>query len=416
MDISFKKILRTISRLTIGLVFLFSGFVKAVDPLGSKYKLDDYFMAFGLEWLVPLSLVLSIVMSTIEFSIGFFLISNLYTRIASIFSMLLMLFFTVLTFILALTNPVTDCGCFGEALKLTNWQTFYKNLILIFPAIHIFIERKKFISRTNKTTTVIISLSTVLTITYISVYSLNNLPLIDYRPYRVGQNIELNAIEQPQGAPRAQFATTLVYEKDGAQQIFTLDNLPDSTWNWVETVNKEIGGGYTPPAQNFIVTDRDGTNFTNILLNKNTLVLITNVLNLNNLTEVQINRYQQIATQLQANGLYFAMLTSSDLHSINSFQSTYSPQFDILSIDPIVLKTIVRSEGGFLLTYKGTILQKWSHDNFIDIKQLSEYQLIKESQKTGKSSPAIETALYITLFLFIALFIELFSVNLSKQH
>ncbi len=409
------NILRNFSRLLTGLLFLFSGFVKAVDPMGSSFKFDDYFVAFGIEWLTPYSLLFGIILSTVEFSVGFCLISNLYSKISSIIAFVFMLFFTGLTFILALTNPVTDCGCFGDAVVLTNWQTFFKNLIIIVPTTYIFIERKKFNSRFNNNWQTIMALSIIVTIIFISLYSLNNLPLVDYRPYRVGQNLVLNSKEHPNGAPMAQFETTLIYKKDGKEKKFELTNLPDSTWEWSETINKLVGGGYVPPIHNFSLTDEDGSDYTNILLNRNEMVLMANVLDLSKLTHRQIERYNEISVQCLSNDIYFTMLTSTDQRVIEDYKNQHNPTFKIFTVDPITLKTIVRSDGGFMLTYKGTILKKWHCDKFPDALSISEYLMIKEAQQSGTPRPMQLTAFYITIFLFIALLFELFGLNLKNR-
>ena len=299
-----RKLIRNISRLLIGLLFLFSGFTKAVDPMGSKFKFDDYFVAFGMEWLIPFSLVLGIILSTVEFSVGFCLVSNLYSKICSIIAFIFMLFFTGLTFILALTNPVTDCGCFGDAVVLTNWQTFYKNLIFLVPTIIIFIERKKFVSRFNNKWQIALASFILVTIVSISIYSLNNLPIVDYRPYRVGQNLLLNSKEHPNGAPSAEFETTLIYRKDGVEKTFDLYNLPDSTWEWVDTNNKLVKEGYVPPVNNFSLTDDYGMDNTNTLFNRNEMVLMANVLDLSKLSQEEIERYNEISVQCLSNDIY----------------------------------------------------------------------------------------------------------------
>lgn len=410
-----SKLIRNISRYLIGLLFLFSGFTKAVDPMGSKFKFDDYFVAFGMEWLIPLSLVLGIILSTIEFSIGFCLISNLYSKICSIIALIFMLFFTGLTFILALTNPVTDCGCFGDAVILTNWQTFYKNLIFLVPTIIIFIERKKFVGRFDNRWQIALTSFIVVTIVSISIYSLNSLPIVDYRPYRVGQNLLLNSKEHPNGAPSAEFETTLIYRKDGVEKIFDLNNLPDSTWEWVETNNKLVKEGYVPPVSNFSLTDEYGIDNTSILLNRNEMVLMANVLDLSKLTQEEIERYNEISVQCLSNDIYFTMLTSTDQGFIEDYKNQYLPTYKMFTIDPITLKTIVRSDGGFMLTYKGTVLKKWHRDKFPDVLSLNEYLMIKEAQQSGSPRPMQLTAFYLLIFLSIALLFELFGLNLKSR-
>ena len=138
------KNLRLISRVIVGLIFMFSGFVKGVDPLGSAYKYHDYFVAFHLDFLSPFVLYLGILLCVLEFMIGLALVTGVKMRLATILVTIFMVFFTILTFILALTNPVSDCGCFGDALILTNWETFFKNIIIMIFVIIIIVGRKKF--------------------------------------------------------------------------------------------------------------------------------------------------------------------------------------------------------------------------------------------------------------------------------
>jgi uncharacterized membrane protein YphA (DoxX/SURF4 family) len=409
------KTLRNISRIAIGLVFLFSGFVKAVDPMGSKFKFDDYFMAFGMEWLIPFSLVFGILLSTLEFVTGFCLISNLFTKFFSWVTLLFMLFFTVLTYILALTNPVTDCGCFGDAILLTNWETFYKNLFFMLPTIILFLERKKFQGRFGVLGSGFQTAFIALVTLYISFYSLNNLPLVDYRPYRVGQNLVLNAKEHPSGAPQAKFETNLLYEKNGERKMFELANLPDSTWQWVETLNHQISEGYVPPVKNLYLTDIQGTNYTDFIFRRDEQVLISVVLDMSKLTQEQITMYNEISVQCLTNEIYFVLLTSTNQDFIMRFREQHLPTYKILNADPITLKTIIRSDGGFLLTYKGTVLKKWHHTKFPDVLKVNEHLMITEAAKTGNPSPLHATFSYLILFLFLALLFDWIGLHLNKQ-
>ena len=136
-----------ISRILLGLTFIFSGFVKGIDPLGSTYKFTDYFNAFQMPWLTDLAFALGIFLAAAEFLLGTAFLFNFFIRITSWFMLAFMVFFTGLTLVIALTNPVTDCGCFGDALIITNWQTFYKNIVLLALAIFVFMQRKNFKSK-----------------------------------------------------------------------------------------------------------------------------------------------------------------------------------------------------------------------------------------------------------------------------
>ena len=169
--------LRLISRLIIGLLYLFSGFVKAVDPVGGSIKLTDYFEAFGMDFLIGLSVPLAIVLSTIEFIIGFLLLAGIGVKQASVAAYFMMLFFTVLTLVLALFNPVSDCGCFGDAIKLTNWETFFKNLISLPFTWILYRDRNEFVEKLSRPGINGLTAASVIIAVGISVYSLLICPL-----------------------------------------------------------------------------------------------------------------------------------------------------------------------------------------------------------------------------------------------
>ncbi|MDD4747118.1 MAG: DoxX family protein [Salinivirgaceae bacterium] len=409
------KVLRTISRITIGLVFLFSGFVKVVDPMGFKFKFDDYFAAFGMEWFIPFALFFGIVLSIMEFATGFALIANLFTRFFSWITLLFMSFFTILTFILALTNPVSDCGCFGDAIVLTNWQTFFKNLIFIVPTIILFVNRIKYSSRCNKAGSFLQFIFIIGVALYIALHSLFTLPLIDFRAYRVGQNIVLNSKEHLLGAPQAIFETCLIYEKNGEHKSFDLNNLPDSTWKWVETINSQIAEGYIPPAKDLNLSDIHGNDYTTPLFQNQEPVLMSLVLDMESLSDSQLENYNQIAVQCLSNNIYFALLTSTSPDVIEQIQARFQPTYKILNADPIVLKTMIRSDGGFIFTYKGTILKKWGANDFPDVMTLNEYTMIKSAATTGNAKPLQAVMWYMLLFLSVALFFDWIALSLRSR-
>jgi len=219
------KPIRIAARLIIAPVFIFSGFVKAIDPLGYTYKISDYFDAFGLSFLSPLAFTLAILFSTAELVIGLNLMLGNLMRITSWFLFLFMSFFTILTFIVALTNPVTDCGCFGDALILTNWQTFWKNIGFFVPTIIVFLNRGKYNPLASFTSELrFFAAFTLLGIT-ISVYNYKNLPAIDFRPYKIGTDIPASMII-PEDAEQDSIKLIYIYEKEGVKKEFTVENLP----------------------------------------------------------------------------------------------------------------------------------------------------------------------------------------------
>ena len=231
-------------RFVLGITFIFSGFVKAVDPLGSFYKIQDYLEAFGLSAWVPwiVALFFGIGLAGIEFCVGVFLFLGIRRSMASWLALLLMCFMTPLTLYLALADPVSDCGCFGDAVVLTNWETFGKNVVLLVAAVVAFKGRKLILRFISQKSAWMVSMYTLLFIFILSFYCLSRLPIFDFRPYKIGTDMRA-AMTVPEGAKSDVFETTYILEKDGKRQEFTLDNYPDSTWTFVEskTVLKEKG-------------------------------------------------------------------------------------------------------------------------------------------------------------------------------
>ena len=176
-----------ICRFILGAVFVFSGFVKAVDPLGTYYKIQDYLTAFGMLQLLPdiVPLALSILLAVIEFGVGMHLLLGIKRRATTRLALLIMLIMTPLTLYLALTNPISDCGCFGDALVLTNWQTFGKNVVLLICAVVLVISPWNIIRFLTKKMEWTLSLYSPIFAFAVAVYCLATLPIIDFRPSRM---------------------------------------------------------------------------------------------------------------------------------------------------------------------------------------------------------------------------------------
>jgi hypothetical protein len=379
------KLVRNISRLLIGVMFIFSGFVKAIDPLGSTYKFTDYFNAFGLEWLVPVALFFSVVLSAAEFLIGFALLNNSFPRFFSTMAFAFMLFFTGLTLVLAITNPVSDCGCFGDAIKLTNWQTFFKNIVFLVPATLIFLQRKKFAPRYERIGQSLIIAVGFIGILLFSKISYQHLPIIDFRAYSVGTNIKLAKNDGWIGAPQPVFDTKIVYEKNGEQKEFTTDNLPDTTWTWVKTINNQISEGYLAPVQNFNITDRNKQDVTDLILSDEYFSLMFVAYDLEKVPEKTIESIQKINDIGQSKGYNVFIVTSSNLEQVLEFERNNSMVATIYFADPITLKTIIRSNPGLVLLHDGQVLNKWHYNDFPAEDQLDEYDLYYSHQNEKSS-------------------------------
>ena len=251
------KIIRNFSRLFIGIVFIFSGFVKVVDPMGFAIKFEEYFEAMGLTFLSEAALTFAILLSVAELLIGIALTFNLLPKIVSWAVAIFMLMFTPLTLWLALTNKVTDCGCFGDAVVLSNWGTFIKNVVIDVFVIIIFVNRKNYKSHYNIGFQWVLGIIFAISAFWLSFYCLRNLPIIDFRPYHVGANIkEGMTVPESQKDNITIYENTFIYEKDGVKQEFDSKTSPvgDPNWKFIEAKNKLIKQGYEPPIHGFSIT------------------------------------------------------------------------------------------------------------------------------------------------------------------
>ena len=251
-----KTILTNVCRLLIAIAFIFSGYVKAVDPLGTQYKIEDYLGALHLMAYVPrfVTLGASVSLSAIEFSIGIFLLLAIRRRLISKVTLVFMSVMTLLTIWIYVANPVEDCGCFGDFIRLTNGETLLKNIVLLGASLTVSfmpLRMYRFISKTNQW---IAFHFTFVFILFTSAYSLYLLPVFDFLPYHVGTDIN-REMEIPEGAKAPEFQTTFILEKDGKQKEFTLEDYPDSSWTFIDSKTVQTQEGYVPPIHDFSLQD-----------------------------------------------------------------------------------------------------------------------------------------------------------------
>lgn len=365
------RIVQFVSRIFVGLIFIFSGFVKAVDPMGSTFKFTDYFLAFGLDGLKEIAFPLAILLSTLEFTLGMALIFNSRKNITAWLALLFMIFFTPLTFILALTNPVTDCGCFGDALILSNWETFGKNIIILAFTLVIFFRRKKDENQHPAwEQNLLIGFALCISV-WISNYSYRHLPLIDFRPYHIGANIS-DGMKIPDGAPASEYRSILKYEKDGVVKEFDETNYPwqDTTWKFVDSEQIKIKEGYTPPIHDFTISNDVDGDITNMVLNNEGYSFLLISKNISEIDDETASKINELAIYSLNNNIQFIGLTSSGNSEIEAFKSSHELPFDFYNTDEIQLKTIIRSNPGLVFIRKGTILDKWHFRDFPEAKQL----------------------------------------------
>lgn len=366
------KIIFHFCRIALGLVFIFSGFVKGVDPLGSAYKFNDYFLAAGLPQMDTLSLILSFLLSGAEFLIGIALLTGIFMRLTAWTALFFMAFFTILTLILAIFNPVTDCGCFGDAIKLTNWQTFYKNIIFSILVIIIFIKRNDYELMLKKITSWAIAGVAIIFFFILSLQSYNHLPLLDFMPYKVGSNIP-EMMKVPDGAPQDEYETLLLYKNKNTGEIreFTMKNYPwqdTVNWQWSDTKSVLIKKGYTPPIHDFNVASPSGTNITDSILKGDTYTFLFISYNLNKANIKALKLVNKLALFGYATGKFkFYAVTASTNSDIQRVRNENDLVYDFNSADETALKTVIRSNPGLLLLKNGIVIGKWHYN---DIKTI----------------------------------------------
>ena len=382
-------------------LFIFSGFVKAVDPLGSFYKIQDYLTAFGIISWFPayLPLLFAIVLSSAEFCVGVFLFFGVRRKIASTLALLLMGVMTPLTLYLALANPVSDCGCFGDAWVLTNWQTFGKNIVLLVAAIAVFRDRKLMFRFVTLKIEWMVSLYTLLFVFALSFYCLEYLPVLDFRPYKIGTNIKAG-MEIPEGAKPSVFESRFVLEKDGRRQEFTLDNYPDSTWTFVETRTVLKEKGYEPPIHDFsMISLGTGEDITDSVLSDKGYAFLLVAHRIEEADDSNIDLINEIYDYSAEHGYGFYALTSSPDEEIGMWRERTGAEYPFCQMDDITLKTIIRSNPGLLLIKDGTILNKWSDNQLPDEYVLND-SLDKLELGQQKHENNLHTIGYVLLLVW----------------
>lgn len=362
------NVITAIVRTLFGAVCIFSGFVKAIDPLGTAYKIEDYLNAFGgifpnFTWI---ALPASIALSMFEFALGCALLFNLKRKLTSWLAFVFMLFMTVLTLYIALENPVSDCGCFGDAIVLDNWTTFYKNIVLMAMVIWLLATQRYaktwFVNWVEWSGIAFFCLVSIV----LSVVCLRHLPFIDFRPYKVGTDIE-KGMEIPEGAPADEYHITFIYEKDGVQQEFTLENYPkgDSTWTFVDQKSVLVKQGYVPPIHDFSITDANFDDITYDVLDYEGYTILAVMYDLQKTNMRQAEKLNTLYQTAKEKGYMFYALTGSESTLVEEFVGKTGAEYPFCGTDPITLKTIIRANPGIVLLKEGVIVGKW---NMRDVK------------------------------------------------
>lgn len=394
-------------RFTLALVFAFSGFVKAVDPMGTVYKMADYAEAFSLSLPAGLLFVGAILLITIEYVMGICLFFGLYRRFYLSLTVAFLLVMTPLTLYLALYNPVTDCGCFGDAVVLTNWQTFGKNLLLLLMAVVALLGSKHVWIFMSDRTRWLIFVYAIVSVSLFIPYNLRHLPAIDFRPYHIGANI-IDGMTVPDDAPQDEYETLFVLEKEGQRRTFTADNYPDTTWTFVSRENRLVSRGYVPPITDFHLATLDGDDVTWEVLEQPGYTFLVVAHGLERTNEGMLDVLNDLYDYAIVNGYAFYMLTSSSEQATREWTEHTAAAYPYLQADEILLKTMIRSNPGLIVLKDATVIGKWSAADMPRDEQLVTPIEAKEVEQVATHKQrhryvAVALWMFFPLLLLVAL-------------
>ena len=366
-----KAVALYVARTVVGLTFILSGFVKAIDPLGTQYKIQDYLAAIPPSLSLPdmLTLLMSVSLSMVEFTLGAFMLTAISRRLTARLTLLFMLVMTAVTGWIYIADPVKDCGCFGDALTLTNLETLLKNIVLLALAALVAWRPThigRLMSRSNQ---MLLGQMLMVTPVALSFWCLYDLPLIDFRPYHIGADIKAG-MEIPEGAEQPVFDTTFIMEKDGERREFTLDNYPDSTWTFVDSKTVTVKEGYVPPIHDFSITAADGEDITDMVLGREGYTFLLISPDLDKADDQNFGDIDQIYEFCQDNSIPFYCLTASTEKSQQHWQNITGAEYPFCMTDATTLKTMIRSNPGLMLLEKGVVRGKWSHNRLPETTEL----------------------------------------------
>lgn len=373
MDSKVKSQLQTVAvnvcRLLLAATFIFSGFVKANDPLGTVYKLEDYVHA--MAWFtLPDTFLLgcAVILALFEFTLGVYLLFGMKRKATSAITLAFMVVMTLLTVYIAIANPVEDCGCFGDVLILSNGATLAKNIVLLGAAVLVsryYQLQKDFLGSTAKWLIAFVSLCLI--IVY-AVYCIVCLPVLDFRPYKVGTNLREAVTSNQQ-----KFDVKIVYEKDGqTMELSAEDEDPDSTWTYVETRRTPIETQHLATAD-FYVADADGEDVTEEILLADGYTLLLIIPDLMNADEGCVDKVNEVYDYAQEKGWGFYCLTSSEDQRAQTYWNDHTgAEYMYYIAEERMLKTVVRGQPGLVLLQDGVIVKKWGNYNLPDDAELQE--------------------------------------------
>lgn len=358
-------------RVFVGILFILSGLIKLNDPMGMSFKLDEYFSegVFNMPFLQEYSLGIALFVIIAEVVLGILLLLGHRKKFTLTSLFAIIVFFTFLTFFSAYFNKVTDCGCFGDAIKLTPWQSFTKDVVLLVMIVWLIIYQRYInpIFKNPVTPSAITALSVVLC-SAVAYYVLNHLPIIDFRAYKVGTNIQ-KGMEIPEGMPQPIYDIQFVYKVNGEEKTFSMDelgNLPTGA-EYVSREEKLIQKGYEPPIYNFTI-EKDNADYKDDVLGQPKALIFT-AYDLNKANANGLAALKEIAKKAEEKGYLVIGLTASDNITIEEIRKTYDLAFDFYFCDGTTIKTIERANPSIIKLEFGTITDKkhWKDAELLEL-------------------------------------------------
>src|SRR6185312_14330129 len=363
-----------LSKILVGLLFIFSGFVKADDPVGFAIKLQEYFDkdALNLPWLNGFALTFSIIIPIVEMVLGIMIIIGARKKLTLWLLLLTILFFSFLTFYTAHYNKVLECGCFGDAMPMTHWQSFGKNMVLLFFIILLFLGSKYITPSFSKMMeNAIVTLFTVGCIGF-SLYCYNYLPVIDFRPYKPGTDIK----KAMQGVPDVlKYYYTLKNKKTGAtQECAQFPPNYQNDWDYVSNRTETIKKGIEPKIKDFSITTGDGRDITDSILSVPgyTFLLASSSIADANKNESVVKSINDLAANCIKNNVGFICITSSDDGEIQKYISHYHAPYPFYSTDNVQLETMIRANPGLVLIKGGIVIADWHYHSIPDYNTINQ--------------------------------------------
>ncbi len=371
------KIIAQISRVLVGTLFIFSGWIKANDPLGFSYKLDEYFNVFGTPWMSSVSLAMAIGICVFEIALGVALLLGAKMRFTSWSLLLLIVFFTFLTFWSWKFDVVKDCGCFGDFMHLKPFTSFMKDIVLLVLILFVFANRNNIRPLFGEKGSNVMALAGVIASCWYTIYCYNHLPVVDFRPYAIGKSIP-DGMKLPTGAKTDSVLMVFIYKKNGKEIELTTEQIVDvdSTYEFVDRKDKVIREGDKPPIHDFTITSSDGTDITEDVLSMEQVFLFV-AYDINHADAGVQGKVNDFVALSQREGIEFIGMTASSPADVEKFVTAHASKFPYYFTDATTLKTMIRSNPGLMLLKKGKVIAMWHYNDFPAFDDVKKSFLVK---------------------------------------